>query len=58
MPAEIWKQQQEEQKTGGVYMGKNNGDLFRTTLMGGYDKDDVSEGITSMKDENYAERCV
>ena len=37
-------------------MGKNNGDLFRTTLMGGYDKDDVSEGITRMKDENYAEK--
>lgn len=37
-------------------MGTNGGDLFRKTLMGGYDKEDVAEGITKMKDEAYAEK--
>lgn len=37
-------------------MGTNGGDLFKTTLMGGYDKDDVAEGITRMKDEAFAEK--
>lgn len=37
-------------------MAANGGDLFKTTLMGGYDKDDVSEGITRMKDAAYAEK--
>ena len=33
-----------------------NGDLFKTTLMGGYDKEDVAEGITKIKDEAYTEK--
>ncbi len=33
-----------------------NGDLFKTTLMGGYDKADVAEGITKIKDEAYTEK--
>lgn len=33
-----------------------NGDLFKTTLMGGYDKEEVAEVITQMKDTAYAEK--
>ena len=32
------------------------GELFKTTLMGGYDKDEVAEGLTKLKDEAYAEK--
>lgn len=37
-------------------MSANGGDLFKTTLMGGYDKEDVAEGIKKLKDEAYAEK--
>lgn len=37
-------------------MAANGGELFKTTLMGGYDKDDVAEGITRMKDAAYADK--
>lgn len=37
-------------------MGGNSEEMFKTTLMGGFDKDDVVESVTRMKDEAYAEK--
>ena len=38
-------------------MSENNGEeLFKTTLMGGFDKDDVLTKVQNMKDQAYAEQ--
>ncbi|MDD3279214.1 MAG: hypothetical protein PHG16_10110 [Lachnospiraceae bacterium] len=37
-------------------MGANKEEMFKTTLMGGFDKDDVVDRVTRMKDEAYAEK--
>ena len=31
-------------------------EMFKTTLMGGFDKDDVLSKVQTMKDDAYAER--
>ena len=36
--------------------GNENEEIFKTTLMGGYDKDDVMRQIQKMKEEAYAEK--
>ena len=35
--------------------GNGNEEMFKTTLMGGFDKDDVLRQVQKMKDEAYAE---
>ena len=36
--------------------GNGNEEMFKTTLMGGFDKDDVLRQVQKMKDEAYAEK--
>ena len=36
--------------------GNGNEEMFKTTLMGGFDKDDVLRQVQKMKDETYAEK--
>ena len=37
-------------------MAANGDELFKTTLMGGFDKDDVTRYIKKMREESYAEK--